>query len=141
MKKLLKIIQSAQKLNFKNQHKFTSDHYDTLGYSQYAIECQTVAVNVGRGAGHTSAIMQLAVTGDCVICASPARAKQYESQCSTADHDILCSQVFPVSLLWHKQHVDYYTVWVDDASTLKKEDLELVYKTFAGRAHQFVLLG
>lgn len=135
------IVDMARAVNQAHRKEFYQRHHDiyaSMSPEHYAREFKTVRVDVGRQIGKTSYLTRTAVDGDVILVGKASFVRPLTSNLDVQVHVVSINVVdtYPTSIL--KMH---HTVWVDDASRISQEKLDMMYAAFASRAFQFVLLG
>lgn len=109
---------------------------EQLGPLFFAKAFKTIKIDLGRRAGHTSAIINLARFGDVVIVNNSFTAKEIAGEVNGVL--VTCDPSYWTHLLGKKADC----IWVDASTTISKERIEEIY-TMALRfdANQIIMLG
>lgn len=135
---IIEMAREANRALRKDLHERRLDMYMSMGAVAYAQQYKTVRVDIGRQIGKTTYMTRTAVAGDVILVGKASLAKMLTSNFNVEAHVISINMVdtYPQAMLnWH------HTVWVDDASFISREKLDVMYEMFGARASQFVLLG
>ena len=111
------------------------DNYNPVSFAR---EFQTVKLDIGRQVGKTWYIARTATDNDIIISVNALNSrymKEVKSNFDIKNTIIVCDK----SSLVESESIN--TVWIDDASLFNKEDLDLIYSSYAGKAKKFILIG
>jgi hypothetical protein len=111
-----------------------------LGEVAFAKEYATVSLGLGRQIGKTMAIARRAKPTDIVFSYNLACSKEMQRRLefwNIVQH----IEARPASNAGGDSETQYETVWIDDASHVKPEELNKIYESYAHRAKQFILIG
>lgn len=135
---LVEIAREINRGHRKDLHDNRLDVYMSMSPESYAQQYKTVRVDVGRQIGKTTYMARTAVAGDIVVVGKASLAKMLTSNFDVQAHVLSINVIdqYPQQTLGM-----HHTVWVDDASYISKEKLDMMYNMFGARASQFVLLG
>ena len=119
---------------------------DICGLKSYILEFRTIQINLGRQKGHTTAIRELMTPWDMVFLPNKVIEKQFISGCKQTP--------FSAFNVCSVEHINTFNrsfgafnwkiprrVFIDNASLLSKENINLVYDSVARHPEQvFILL-
>lgn len=135
---LIQMAREANRAHRKDLHERRLDMYLSMDPVAYAQQYKTVRVDTGRQIGKTTYMTRTAVAGDVILVGKASLAKVLTSNFDVKAHVISINVVdtYPQAML-----DTHHTVWVDDASFISRDKLDVMYEMFGARASQFVLLG
>lgn len=140
MKKIDYLIDPIIEFTRERAKEF-SDHRTKYYYDRvaFAKEFETVSISLGRQCGKSMYIARTAKSHDLILChkfVTSQTMKQRASLFTEVEVGIVPSLTRPVDRV-----KTYGTIWVDDASYMRKEDIDNIYLNYAGWTELFVLIG
>ena len=137
MRKIDNIIDTA--IEFVNSREFSYDIAKAVGATNFAIQYQTVKIDLGRQVGKTWYIARTATPKDLIISAKPSTMRTMKERVYAFNvHQIdICNASYVKDVPVHI----YDRIYIDDASFVSKQHLQDIYDKFAGNCNLFVLIG
>lgn len=107
-----------------------------------AKEVKTVILDAGRQTGKSTLIAKRAKTGDFVIAVNSSIVKILQEQLDFfGAHNVQALTVQQLKTYNNPITHSDFTVWIDCASFMRKEEIDDIYLFFADKAKRFILIG